>query len=89
MGELKGSILTLKAPRRKSVGSRPTEKMRRRMVMMTRALTPSGWGMIMTMMSVAKTPIHSSADRWGSSITALEKLRHTHTHKTNKQTQLY
>lgn len=78
-------LLTLKAPRRKRVGSRPTEKMRRRMVMMTSARTPSGWGMMMTMMSVAKTPIHSSADRWGSSITASVETRNkqtrTHTHK--------
>lgn len=70
-------LLTLKAPRRKRVGSRPTEKMRRRMVMMTSARTPSGWGMMITMMSVAKTPIHSSADRWGSSITDTDTNKET------------
>lgn len=68
-------LLTLKAPRRKRVGSRPTEKMRRRMVIKTSARTPSGWGMMMTMMSVAKTPIHSNADRCGSSITVVGEIR--------------
>lgn len=69
--------LTLKAPRRKRVGSRPTEKMRRRIVTMTRARMPSGWGMMITMTSVAKTPIHSRADRWGSSIPAEDECTHT------------
>lgn len=69
--------LTLKAPRRKRVGSKPTEKMRRRIVTMTRARMPNGWGMMITMTSVAKTPIHSRADRWGSSIPAEDKCTHT------------
>lgn len=68
--------LTLKAPRRKRVGSRPTEKIRRRIVTMTRARMPNGCGMMITITSVAKTPIHSRADRWGSSIPTEDRCTH-------------
>lgn len=60
--------LTLKPPSRSNVGSRPTEKIRRRMVEAMSALIPWGWGSTMTIASETSIAIHSRADRWGSRV---------------------
>lgn len=59
---------TLKAPSRNNVGSKPTEKIRRRMVEAISALIPCGCGKTMTIARDTSMAIHSSADKWGSKV---------------------
>lgn len=60
--------LTLKPPRSSKVGSRPTEKIRRRMVDAISARMPWGWGKMMTIARDTSMAIQSRADRWGSRV---------------------
>lgn len=63
-----GKTLTLNAPNRNKVGSRPTEKIRRRMVEAISARMPWGWGKMMTMARETSIAIHRRADKWGSRV---------------------
>lgn len=63
-----GKTLTLNAPNRNKVGSRPTEKIRRRMVEAISARMPWGWGKTMTMARETSIAIHRRADKWGSRV---------------------
>lgn len=60
--------LTLKPPRRSNVGSRPTEKMSRKIVEAMSARMPCGWGRTMTMARETSMASHSRVERWGSSV---------------------
>lgn len=63
-----GITLTLNAPNRNKVGSRPTEKIRRRMVEAISARMPWGWGKTMTMARETSIANHRRADKWGSRV---------------------
>lgn len=60
---MKLSVLTLKAPRRNSVGCSPTENISRRMVEAIKARMPWGLGRAMTMAREISMAVHSSPDQ--------------------------
>lgn len=70
---VEGFILTLKAPRRNSVGCSPTENINRRIVEAIKARMPWGLGRAMTMAREMSMAVHSSPDQCGSRVPATRR----------------